>query len=218
MMKKIASITAALVLSFSALAQVPYPVELKKAEGVPNTGVELSKAIGKRAFAKRTASLPAFAREEAYALTVTPKGYKVEANTQLGYLRAKQTLAQMESCGSVFDYPRFGYRGDMLDISRHFRDKDFIIKQMEALAELLAADSCQEPDARTLQQELRNEMQTAIQRLTSKEQQVIRSLYFYQKSATETAQDMQCTARNVRWLRKNALGRLRAMVARRVNV
>lgn len=87
-----------------------------------------------------------------------------------------------------------------------------------SLAELLAADSCQEPDARTLQQELRNEMQTAIQRLTSKEQQVIRSLYFYQKSATETAQDMQCTARNVRWLRKNALGRLRAMVARRVNV
>lgn len=136
MMKKIASIIAAAALSISALAQVPYPVEFNKADGTPNTTTELSKAIGKRAFAKKTAALPAFAREEAYALTLTPKGYKVEANTELGYLRAKQTLAQMESCGSVYDYPRFPYRGFMLDISRHFRDKDFIIKQMEALATL----------------------------------------------------------------------------------
>lgn len=132
------SILLALTLSVPAFSQafpvIPAPVEVQESAGIPNLGKELSRKVGKAAFARRTASLPAFAREEAYSLEVTPKGYKVEANTPVGYLRAMQTLSQVDRCCKVFDYPRFPYRGFMLDISRHFRDKDFIIKQMEALS------------------------------------------------------------------------------------
>ena len=135
-MKRFISLLAALALAVSALAQVPAPVQMTPAEGTPNLTKELSRKIGGKAFAKKTAALPAFARDEAYELTVTPKGYKVLANTETGYFYALQTLKQMESCGTVYDYPRFQYRGFMLDISRHFRDKDFIIKQMKALASL----------------------------------------------------------------------------------
>ena len=117
-------------------AQVPAPVQMTPADGTPNLTKELSRKIGGKAFAKKTAQLPAFAREEAYELTVTPKGYKVEANTETGYFYALQTLKQMETCGTVYDYPRFQYRGFMMDVSRHFRSKDFVIKQLEALASL----------------------------------------------------------------------------------
>ena len=124
-----------LALAVPARAQVvPAPVQVEEAAGVPNTHKELSRKVGKSAFAKKTAALPAWAQEEAYLLSVTPKGYRVEANTETGYFYALQTLKQMETCGTVYDYPRFRYRGFMLDISRHFRDKDFIIKQMEALS------------------------------------------------------------------------------------
>ena len=132
---KLLLLLCAFALHFPAWAQlIPAPVQYQSAPGEPRVGKELSRKIGKAAFSRRTASLPAFAQEEAYLLKVTPKGYSVEANTETGYLRALQTLAQVSECCTVYDYPRFPYRGFMLDISRHFRDKDFIIKQMEALA------------------------------------------------------------------------------------
>ena len=135
-MKQLLSLLAGVVLCTSAFSQVPAPVQMIPADGTPNINKELSRKVGGKAFAKKTAALPAFAREEAYELTVTPKGYKVQANTETGYFYALQTLKQMQTCGTVYDYPRFQYRGFMMDISRHFRDKDFIIKQLEALASL----------------------------------------------------------------------------------
>ena len=36
----------------------------------------------------------------------------------------------------IIDYPRFAWRGIMLDISRHFRDKEFILKQIDAFSEV----------------------------------------------------------------------------------
>ena len=98
--------------------------------------------IGGRAFRKATASLPAFAHEEAYRLMINKKGIRIEANTETGAFYAQQSLAQMHragemlACCTIFDYPRFAYRGIMLDISRHFRDKEFIFKQIDAMAEV----------------------------------------------------------------------------------
>ena len=135
-MKRILTLLFSLALLVPAHAQVPAPVQLTPAPGTPNTSKELSRKIGGKVFAQKTAQLPAFAREEAYLLTVTPEGYKVEANTETGYFYALQTLRQMQGCGTVYDYPRFAYRGFMMDVSRHYRDKDFIIKQLEALATL----------------------------------------------------------------------------------
>ena len=34
----------------------------------------------------------------------------------------------------IEDAPRFGYRGFMLDVSRHFRDKEFVKRQLDLLA------------------------------------------------------------------------------------
>ena len=133
-MKRFFSFLVGMALAVSAFSQVPAPVQMTPAEGTPNLSKELSRKIGGKAFAKKTAALPAYAWEEAYELTVTPKGYKVRANTEEGYFYALQTLKQMQTCGTVYDYPRFQYRGFMMDVSRHFRDKDFIIKQLEALA------------------------------------------------------------------------------------
>lgn len=98
--------------------------------------------IGGRSFRRATDTLPPFAREEAYRITVARKAIRIEANTGKGAFYARQSLAQMSRgcdtlrCCTIFDYPRFPYRGIMLDISRHFRDKDFILKQIDAMAEV----------------------------------------------------------------------------------
>ena len=121
-----------------ALGILPAPVSFERADGT-STVQEVEVVQGKRAFTRWSASLPAFARKEAYRLTITPKRVRIEANTPEGVYRAQTTLAQLERplpCGVIIDYPRFPWRGVMLDISRHFRDKDFILKQIDAFAEV----------------------------------------------------------------------------------
>ena len=121
-----------------ALGILPAPVSFERADGT-STAKDVEVVVGKRSFNRWSASLPAFARKEAYRLTITPKRVRIEANTPEGVYRAKTTLAQLEypyPCGVIVDYPRFPWRGIMLDISRHFRDKDFILKQIDALSEV----------------------------------------------------------------------------------
>ena len=119
-----------------ALGILPAPVSFERADG-SSTAKDVEVVVGKRSFNRWSTSLPAFARKEAYRLTITPKRVRIEANTPEGVYRAKTTLAQLEypyPCGVIVDYPRFPWRGIMLDISRHFRDKDFILKQIDALS------------------------------------------------------------------------------------
>ena len=121
-----------------ALGILPAPVSFERADGTSTTK-DVEVVEGKRAFTRWSAFLPAFAQKEAYRLTITPKRIRIEANTPEGVYRAKTTLAQLEypyPCGVIIDYPRFSWRGIMLDISRHFRDKEFILKQIEALSEV----------------------------------------------------------------------------------
>jgi hexosaminidase len=40
----------------------------------------------------------------------------------------------MIPCGTIEDEPRFGYRGIMLDVSRHFMPVDFLKKYIDELA------------------------------------------------------------------------------------
>lgn len=76
---------------------------------------------------------------EGYRLMVTPQLITVRASSATGLFYGLQTLRQL--CDgkrirsvSVTDSPRFPYRGVMLDCSRHFWSKDFILKQIDALA------------------------------------------------------------------------------------
>ncbi len=76
---------------------------------------------------------------EAYSLDVTPGAITAKAKGAAGLYYAVQSLLQMidqgaiEAC-EIYDSPRYGYRGLMLDVSRHFRSKEFVLKQIDALA------------------------------------------------------------------------------------
>ena len=128
----------ALLALIVALGILPAPVSFERADGTSTTK-DVEVVVGKRSFTRWSASLPDFAKKEAYRLTITPKRIRIEANTPEGVYRAETTLGQLEypyPCGVIVDYPRFPWRGIMLDISRHFRDKEFILKQIDALSEV----------------------------------------------------------------------------------
>lgn len=89
--------------------------------------------------------------DEGYYLTVTPKNISVRANKPAGLFYGVQTLMQLfpkeiESkekianmqwqapCVNITDYPRFAWRGLMLDVSRHF----FTKQQVEDYIDLMA--------------------------------------------------------------------------------
>ena len=137
---------AGAMIPVSAAAGGPEMILPAPARVVPGDGALLYRTpeivIGGKSFRKATATLPPFAQEEAYRLTINRKGIRIEANTETGAFYAEQSLTQMRSdgdtlqCCTIFDYPRFAYRGIMLDISRHFRDKEFIFKQIDAMAEV----------------------------------------------------------------------------------
>lgn len=101
---------------------------------------EISIVIGDRKLAKRFGTAEKHVRESAYMLEVTPEGIVIKALASAGAFYAVQSLRQMLYCGreleacTVTDWPRLRYRGLMLDISRNFRDKDFIEKQIDAMA------------------------------------------------------------------------------------
>ena len=80
--------------------------------------------------------------EEGYTLVITPKQLQITAATETGAFYALQTLLQLTeegsirsiACCTIFDKPRFSYRGLHFDVSRHFRSKEFLCKQLDAMA------------------------------------------------------------------------------------
>lgn len=79
---------------------------------------------------------------EGYSLTINPKRIDVVASSEQGAFYAIQTLLQMTQmgelrtidCCTVADEPRFPYRGLHFDVSRHFFSKEFLIRQIDAMA------------------------------------------------------------------------------------
>ena len=79
---------------------------------------------------------------EAYRIEIVKKGVRLSANTETGIFYGLQTLLQLLNNGdnktlpalTINDSPRFPYRGLHLDVSRHFFDKEFVKKQLTAMA------------------------------------------------------------------------------------
>lgn len=81
---------------------------------------------------------------EGYRLEAGADGITVSAATDAGLFYGLQTLLQLASpredgvwsvgATAIEDSPRFPYRGFMIDVSRHFRTKEFIRKQIDAMA------------------------------------------------------------------------------------
>lgn len=89
--------------------------------------------------------------KEGYALSVMPKGIMISANQPAGLYYGVQTLLQLmpkEIEGKVvatnvnwavpmvdvYDYPRFGWRGLMFDVSRHFFTKKEVMRFIDDMA------------------------------------------------------------------------------------
>ena len=79
---------------------------------------------------------------EAYRIEIDKKGIRLSASTETGIFYGLQTLLQLLNNSdnktlpalTINDSPRFPYRGLHLDVSRHFFDKEFVKKQLNAMA------------------------------------------------------------------------------------
>ena len=91
--------------------------------------------------------------EESYVLESTVKNIHIKAATPAGFFYALQTLRQLLPVNfaastpqqdaswkvpavKIEDSPEFGWRGYMLDVSRHFFDKEDVKKVLDFMAEL----------------------------------------------------------------------------------
>jgi hexosaminidase len=145
----------------SALNLIPWPAKISEAEGRFSL-TEKTAIIADAAFADEakllaaSLSLPlssaahdgsirlvkaAGLAAEGYALTVTTAGITISASTPAGAFYGTRTLLQLikdksAPCVSIQDEPRIAWRGFMLDVSRHFFDKDEVKARLDEMAEL----------------------------------------------------------------------------------
>ena len=120
----------------------PYVLDKIKSD----IGLEVSVATGraKSDFIKFQISKDKNIKEEGYILKVSSSGILISAKDYGGFFNGFQTLRQLfplENTATatiqsieVKDNPRFAWRGLMLDVSRHFQSKDFILKQIDILS------------------------------------------------------------------------------------
>jgi hexosaminidase len=88
---------------------------------------------------------------EGYHLSVTQNGVTITANQPAGLFYGAQTLVQLfpkeiegkevmknvawnAPCVEITDYPRFGWRGLMFDVSRHFFSKEDVEKYIDQMS------------------------------------------------------------------------------------
>ena len=82
--------------------------------------------------------------KEEFFLDISYDNLKIEASTPVGIMRGIQTLRQLLPRGnkttmnipslSIHDYPRFVWRGMLLDCCRHFMDVEFVKRYIDLLA------------------------------------------------------------------------------------
>lgn len=120
---------------------VPYPVKTVMSK----TGYTKSAANLSIHYCQQMEELPCsdiHNQIEGYVLQIDQGKIMIYANTGIGIFYAKQTLMQLASHynktipnQTVIDYPRFKYRGLMLDTVRHF----FSVKEIKQLLDVMAA-------------------------------------------------------------------------------
>ena len=86
-------------------------------------------------------------KKEEFYLNVSTKELKITASTPEGIMRGIQTLRQLLplgfeknggsakiQCLQIHDFPKFRWRGMLLDCCRHFMEKDFVMRYIDLLA------------------------------------------------------------------------------------
>ena len=80
--------------------------------------------------------------DEGYTLDITAKGVDIKATTATGLYYGLQSLRALRQSSPtltachICDAPRFEYRGILIDISRHFRTKEFLMRQIDIMASM----------------------------------------------------------------------------------
>ena len=77
--------------------------------------------------------------KEGYSILTEKENVVVWGHDAAGLFYAIQTIRQLVESGEwqtghIVDYPRFEYRGALIDISRHFRSVDFLKRQIDMMA------------------------------------------------------------------------------------
>ncbi|MEC5167185.1 hexosaminidase [Flavobacterium sp. PL11] len=82
-------------------------------------------------------------QNESYQLDITPNKIVINAHSDLGALHGLETLLQILQNNSteyffptvsINDFPRFTWRGLMIDVARHFQPVDVIKRNLDAMA------------------------------------------------------------------------------------
>ncbi len=134
---EVAAIAEMLAAQIRTPTQFPMPVS----NGPASRGAIVLRLVG----------APASVGDEGYSLTVTSDSVRLVANRPAGLFHGIQTIRQLlpqdieSEMGSerstwqipaqtIVDWPRFTWRGAMLDVARHF----FTVREMEQYIDLLA--------------------------------------------------------------------------------
>ncbi|WP_253187384.1 beta-N-acetylhexosaminidase [Mangrovimonas sp. DI 80] len=81
--------------------------------------------------------------DESYSLEISDKNVLIKAKTDVGAMRALETLLQTVTSNetqyyfpglSINDQPRFVWRGLMIDVARHFQPVDVLKRNLDAMA------------------------------------------------------------------------------------
>jgi hexosaminidase len=85
-------------------------------------------------------AVPGMDSHEAYLLEIEPDRVRIRGASAHGVFNGIQSLAQLLSpqgelpAGRVLDAPRFGYRGMMLDVARHFAGVNTVLRLLDCMA------------------------------------------------------------------------------------
>ncbi len=82
--------------------------------------------------------------KDGYALTIEKNNVSLIGNNTQGIFYGLQTMKMILArdketylpCSKIYDYPRYSYRGFMLDASRHFQSVSFVKKTLDMMAQL----------------------------------------------------------------------------------
>ena len=100
----------------------------------------LPRRAGAARIVLETGPLAGSSGPEAYRLDIGPDAVTVRGASAHGVFNGIQTLAQLLdddgrlAQGQVRDAPRFGYRGMMLDVARHFSTRETVLRLLDCMA------------------------------------------------------------------------------------
>ncbi len=122
--------------------EINAPVEdsIRLLQALADVGITANNNAGKSITLLLCDSVAGITSPEGYRINTTTKHITAEGTNGAGLFYAVQTIAQLYNaancipCGTITDQPRFEYRGLMLDVSRHFIGKDYVKKQINAIA------------------------------------------------------------------------------------